>query len=228
MAMLTLKSCLTVTIVTLALFPAVSQAAITNLADALNKTGTYTDLRNFTDISGEESIYIVGTMTFDAVDTTSAFDVVDIQVGGATSAYQWGHAFSSDEFGYFFPAPAAVLDSTLTAGESHTVVLKFSQSGASAGDYSLWLDPNLSLTEGNNTSEFDRTGGPTGTLEEIQFRGGNASSGVVDYTGFAIFTGDDTPFAVPTVSTIPEPSTCVLLAISVVGLSVRRRRRVCS
>lgn len=185
-----------------------AEAAVITIADVLNHTGGATVVRDFTDVSAEESVYLVGTVTFDIVDTSEAFNAVDWQIDSTVNAYQWGQEYSSDNYSYLIPTPIVNLDSALTNGESHQVVLKISQIGANAGEYTLYFDPDLMLPELSNASVFTRTGGPVGTLQQLRFRSGvdNAkNTGQVDYTGFAVYTGDDTPFAPPSsIITIPD------------------------
>jgi len=204
-------------------FSAQLQATVISVPDALDQTGSYTIPNSITGITGEDSVYIAGTMTFDSVDTSIAYDVVEISpVGGYD--YQWGHRWDGAVFGFLYPDPDAEIDTDLAAAESFLTVLKIDQT---TGDYSFFADPDLSMLEGDNTPLFSRTGGVTGTIDGVQFRGGNAGndSGQVDYTGFAVYTGSDTPFALPpSTEAIPEPSTFVIWALGLIGLIGWRRR----
>ncbi len=181
-----------------------AHAAIISIPDAIGKTGSYTVNNPVAAISGENSVYFVGTMTFATAPVTSgAWNVVYT----ASDNYRWGHEWGTARIAWMVPGPYVGLVDPVAQGESHLVVLKINQL---TGDYSAFINPDLGKTEAENASVFDRTGGSKNAITNVRFAGGNApaNTGVIDYTGFAIYTGDDTPFgAIPP----PSPGTVIFL-----------------
>lgn len=196
-----------------------ARAALISIADALNQTGTYNITDPSISIGGEASLYLTARMTIDVVDNTNAFDVVELLNSGNSIMYQFGHKFNTDDFAVFFPSPEQIFDTGISAGESYLVVLKINQL---TGAFDYFINPNLSLPEASATI-FKSGIGPTATIETIGFRGGNASSGQVDFTEARFFTGDDTPFG-SLAAAVPEPATATLGMIALGGLMLRRRR----
>ncbi|MGA1531236.1 MAG: autotransporter-associated beta strand repeat-containing protein, partial [Kiritimatiellia bacterium] len=168
-----------------------TRAAVISIPDALDQSGVYTVNTPVDAISGEDSVYVVGTMTFDAVDATESFDVTEINIGGDDSAVQWGHKFNSSSYGFFIPGSQTILDS-IQPGDSFLSVFKINQT---TGDIVFYLDPDLYSPEASNTPALTRSSSLTGSITAIQFRGGNsAATSIVDYTGYAIYTGTNSPF----------------------------------
>ena len=132
----------------LALAPAVSQALVITLDDVLDQTGNYNttvDLSSHA-ITGEESIYLTGAMTYDNIDPAGhqAF-MLNLADGREP---RWGKNNNTAVYGLWYPYPLYYdVDPELTTGESHLVVFKWSQTGANAGEWSYWFDPDLSKTE---------------------------------------------------------------------------------
>jgi PEP-CTERM motif len=98
-------------------------------------------------------------------------------------------------------------------------VLKLNQTN---GVSTLWANPDLSTTEALNTvgATVTLTAVNGSTFDSVIFRGGDfgGDPSVVDYTGFSVHYGGDSPF-----SAIPEPSSALLLGMA--GLAIGRRRR---
>jgi hypothetical protein len=217
----------------LALFGGAVQAAVLHLDDALDVTdsaylegGGFTkDFATTISIGGEESLFVQGTMRFDVVDSTEAKGYVRLEVGGQYDfEYEAGHAWNTDDFKYLYPDPDVMLDDVLTDGESHTFVWKISQSGAHAGDWWYFLDPDLSKPEDQNTPSASGTGGNTGALTRILIS--QLGDDQIDCLDFAVYTDGDTPFQ-ETSSAVPEPLSAlsVLLGVGVLGTYSRRRLR---
>ncbi|MEM6505980.1 MAG: PEP-CTERM sorting domain-containing protein [Planctomycetota bacterium] len=192
-----------------------TRAAVISIPDFSDLAGSYEVPNAIAPVSGEASVYIVGTMTFNEV--TQRFHVVELAVtGGGTTAYQWGKNFDAGPlvtdprtYQTIFPI-GQVFTSSLSNNDAITTVLKIDQTN---GDYTWWMNPDLGDLEANNAPFQTGTGGPTGAITEVSFRGG--FDGAVDYTGFAAYTGDDTPF-------VPEPTSLALLGLG--GPLMTRRR----
>lgn len=190
------------------------QAAIVLVPDAVNQTGNFSvNFNSFAPIGGEDSVYVSGRMTFDLV--ARRFFVAEVDTVSTAFAYQWGKPVSQNQFNFFLPGPVETLDADLVNGESHLVVLKIDQT---SGNYDVFFNPDLSLTEQANTPLLSRTGGPTDNIINVGFRGNG--SGIVDYTDFRIHTGQSTPF-----SAVPEPSSALLISCVGMAAVLRRRRR---
>ena len=204
----------------LALAPAVSQAIVITLDDVLDQTGSYNTTVDLTshNITGEESVYLTGTMTYDVLDT-AGYQCFQLRLadGGNATWPGWGKNNNAAAYGLWYPYPLYYdVDTELTTGESHEVVFKWNQTGANAGDWSYWFNPDLSMTEAEVAATVSypndipghqyENQSPlvgTGIVESANYFSNNGDSGLeVDYTGFAIYTGDDTPFAA-TVTAVP-------------------------
>lgn len=194
-----------------------TSAAVINIADELNATGDGT-ITTDVSIGGETSLYYVGTMTFDSVDESSSFFSFEARTdeggsNGSNIIAQWVKRFNGTEV-----AITAPVNNTLdnaSVGYSFTMALKIDQT---TGDYTYWLNPNFGASEASNTVTGSGTGASTATVESVQFRWGSGTVGVTDFTDFAVYTGSDTPFA------IPEPSALLLSGLGFL-LFLRRRRR---
>jgi len=199
----------------LALAPAAGQADVIALDDVLDQTGSYNttvDLSSHA-ITGEESVYLIGTMTYDTIDPVGhqAFRLIMAGVDPHRDAQpRWGKENNALSYGLWYPYPLYLtVDTELTTDESHEVVFKWSQTGANAGEWSYWFNPDLSKTEAEvaaavnypndvpgHTNENQSPLAKTTIVESAEYySSSSASTLVVDYTGFAIYTGDDTPFA---------------------------------
>ena len=199
-------------------FTAQLQASVITIPDALDQTGRYNISNSITAIRFEDSVYIVGTMTFDTDTVTSpAYNVHEIiPATGGNYAFQVGQRWISSAFGLLAPDPDAYITSDLAAGDSFLTVLRIDQI---TGDYSFFADPDLSMLEGDNTPLWSGTGGFTGAFNIVRFRGGNDDNGQVSYTGFGVYTGADTPFGA-----VPEPSTFGLATLGLlIGFGRRKR-----
>ena len=176
-------------------------------------------------ISGESAVYLVGTMTLKSTVASlgGSFNEANLGLEAAHNT-GFGHGFGNDSIVITRDGTqATVVGQTFTQSVPIAFVLKLNQTD---GVSTLWVNPNLSITEALNTVNATATLATVNgsTFDSVIFRGGDfddpnsPNRPVVDYTGFSVHYGGDTPF-----SAIPEPSSALLLSLA--GLVIGRRRR---
>lgn len=210
-----------------------SQAAVidnTVITDSLNRSGFFTTSRLLgVTITGDEAVYMVGTLNLDPLAPASAFTEAALATAaGRPTAF--GHNFGGTNISIVRNGGGTV-DSGLdfSQGIPTTFALKVNQL---TGDQWLWVNPNFGAIEDLGSADatanaaFSAAGGQPvvgSALDRVVFRGGafsGAPGNVTDFTDFSVYYDGDTPFAT---AIIPEPSSLSLLAVA--GLLAARRRR---
>ena len=167
-----------------------------------------------TTISDDAAVYLVATMTM-ATANTNGFDAVSFYAG-ATERFGAARRFVNND---------AVLAGSITvttgtefeAGNPILFVLKVNQI---TNFGALYVNPNLSDLESNNIVDASATISGNNNYDNVRYRGSDSGNDV-DYTNVAVYYGGDSPF-----STIPEPSSLILLGTGLMSFLLRRRRRV--
>lgn len=169
-----------------------------------------------TTITGDDAVYLVGTMNFDVEALAGSF--IEANMGNGTNFIAgFGNAFGQTTIVIAQNGTRASTTESFTVGVPVQLVMKFNQT---TGDTALWVNPNLATPEALNTPNA-AVNIPVvmgSTFNSVIFRGGDfsAPASVVDFSDFAVYFAGDTPF-------IPEPSSLMLLAVG--GLVAARRRR---
>lgn len=171
-------------------------------------------------ISGDNAVYLVGTMTLTTTVGSLGSSYMEANMGlGTVFNSGFGNGFGGDSIVITSNGSQATATQTFTQSVPVAFVLKLNQTN---GVSTLWVNPNLSSTEALNTVSATATilAVNGSTFDSVIFRGGDfdVDTRVVDYTGFSVHYGGDTPF-----SAIPEPSSALLLSLA--GLAIGRRRR---
>ena len=209
----------------LAVFSAASApaAVITNtvISDLLNQNGNnFSVVRPLgVTISGDSSVFMVGTMNFDILASASSFTEANLGFGGVFNA-GFGNAFGQDKIVIARNGTAAETTKSFSQGVPTLLVIKMNQTN---GALTLWVNPNLGLSENLNAPDATTVRAEVNgaSFDGVVFRGGDfdATDNVVDYTNFAVYYGGSSPFAA-----IPEPGSLVLGALGCIGLLLHRRR----
>ena len=194
----------------------ITSAVITDFPGA---TGSYGLTRPLgVTISGDNAVYLVGTMTLVSTVGSLGGSFMEADMGfGTTFNSGFSNGFGLDSIVITNNGTQATAAQTFTQGVPVALVIRLNQTNGAA---TLWVNPNLSTTEALNTASASATIAAVNgsTFDSVIFRGGDfdATPSVVDFTGFSVHYGGDTPF-------IPEPSSALLVAMA--GLVIGRRRR---
>ena len=198
-------------------------------------------------ISGEDSLYLAFTVSWEAASNIGVFDVQfnrndnggagrwSVRTKGAGFAFFTGNANSDPDGAGPATAEPTVDAVDTTAVTSVTLVLKVDQIQAGispGGDYwyanpaqqdnaagFLYIDPDLSASEAGQTTKWAAWRSSNTSYQGVSFTTDTAGVDLV-FTDIALYTGDDTPFGQTPV--VPEPAS---LAMGLVGLSLMAARR---
>lgn len=151
-------------------------------------------------ISGDEAVYLMGTMNFDPMELGGSF--IEANMGdtntGRVYVAGFGNGFGASTIVIAENGTEATAPDSFAEGVPTLLVMKFDQT---TGDTTLWVDPDLGTTEALNTVDASANVGVVNnsTFDSVVFRGGDftAPSSVVDFTDFAVYYNGDTPFGTP-------------------------------
>lgn len=148
-------------------------------------------------ISGDEAVYLVGTMNFDPMELGSSFVEANMGDTNTDRVYVagFGNGFGGNTIVIAEDGTEATAPQTFDEGVPTLLVVKFDQT---TGDATLWVDPDLSETEDLNPADATATVGLVNgsSFDSVVFRAGDfdAEKSVVDFTDFAVYYNGDTPF----------------------------------
>lgn len=201
-----------------------ANAAVINIPDALGQTGDFNVQTDIDDITGEESVYLVGTMEISNTSGEYLSGNLYLEIstsapaGGGAQRLGIGNVVNSNDWGINGSPGNLTSGVDVELDTPTTMVAKINQT---TGDWSFWLSPDLGAPEPGSADLSGNTANLTDGIGFIRLRGGRYGSipvntNVTDFTDVALYTGSDTPF-------IPEPSSLALLGLG--GLIMARRRR---
>jgi hypothetical protein len=195
-------------------------AGVANVPDVTGQTPGYEVDRDLgVTISGENEVYMLGTMTFDDVtNLDGAYNEANLGLGTDFNT-GFGNGFGGNSIVIASDGTEATATSTFESGVPTTLLIKYDQT---TGDTSLWVNPDLGTTEAMNTPEATANVEAVNGAEfdSVIFRGGDftGAPATTDFTDFSVYHDGDTPF-------VPEPASLSLMGLGGLMLLPRRRRK---
>jgi hypothetical protein len=173
-------------------------AEVIDITDFVDQTPGFNETRPLgVTISGDNAVYLVGTMNFDPEELDGSF--VEANMGDTNSERGYvagfGNGFGGNTIVIAENGTRATAPETFVEGEPTLLVMKFDQT---TGDTVLWVNPDLAASEALNASSATANVGIVdgSSFDSVVFRAGDftGDASVVDFTDFAVYYNGDTPF----------------------------------
>ena len=224
--------------------PAVSAAVLYTNAGPIvaNETGFGSNLPGLSlsrSSTATDTLYFKYTLTNPSSNSTNENYYAALQLfEGGAERLGIGNAWGAYAYSAFNAAGGATPDlnsANPEAGQSYqlvraadvtTIVFKVDYVNGGNDNVTVWLNPNLSLTEAAQSPTLRTTFTADATFTEIHLREGGGTAGSVagswPFSNIAIATsGTDLGFFAP----VPEPGTAALVGLFGPAFALRRRRR---
>lgn len=170
------------------------------------------------------NVYVVLTTTFSnpvnpgTLDTTASYGGYS-HSGGDLFGQNWEQGTVGVTY---YGGRNDVAGVSIIPGTAITLVIKYELNGLGVdGDtVKFWVNPTLGTGIEGTPSDADpsRIWNPASiSSDNMMFRRGNGSDNVIEFANVRVYSGGDSPFA------IPEPSVLLLGGIGLLGLLRRRR-----